>query len=153
MVQSSLERILKEHSFLAGLDPAHTATLVSCASNRRFGTGEYLAREGEQADAFYLIRSGKVALQIYGAQRGSVWVDTLEEGDILGWSWLIAPYRWHFDAVAVEPGLAIALDGKCLRNKCEQDHELGYQLLKRFAALMEQRLSATRLQVLDMYGA
>jgi hypothetical protein len=76
----------------------------------------------------------------------------LGEGEILGWSWLIPPYNWHFDARAVELTRAIALDGKCLRNKCEQDHDLGYELLKRFAHIMEQRLQATRLQLLDVYG-
>jgi CRP-like cAMP-binding protein len=93
-----------------------------------------------------------VALEIVAPQRGPIIVETLGEGDILGWSWLIPPYNWHFDARAVELTRAIALDGKCLRTKCEADHDLGYELLKRFTNIMEQRLEATRLQLLDIYG-
>jgi len=79
-------------------------------------------------------------------------IETLEEGDILGWSWLIPPYLWRFDARIVEPTRAIALDGKCLRMKCDENHDLGYELLKRFAHIVTQRLQATRLQLLDIYA-
>ncbi len=79
-------------------------------------------------------------------------LQTVGAGDILGWSWLIPPYHWMFDAVALEPTRTIALDGRCLRGKCEADRVLGYELLKRFAHIMEQRLQATRLQLLDLYG-
>ncbi|MBI3193500.1 MAG: cyclic nucleotide-binding domain-containing protein, partial [Ignavibacteriae bacterium] len=109
-------------------------------------------REDEEANWFYIIRQGKVAVEAYAAERGAVIIDTVEEGDVLGWSWLIPPYNWHFDARAVELTLAIALDGKCLRNKCEHDHNLGYELLKRFAHIIEQRLEATRIRLLDLYG-
>ena len=85
-------------------------------------------------------------------QRGAIAIDTVGEGDVLGWSWLIPPYHWHFDARAVEPTRAIALDGRCLRGKCDADHELGYELMKRFAQVIEQRLEATRWQLLDVYG-
>jgi CRP-like cAMP-binding protein len=76
----------------------------------------------------------------------------LAAGEVLGWSWLIPPYHWKFDARAIEQTRALALDGKCLRTKCEEDHDLGYELLKRFAQIMEERLQATRLQLLDVYG-
>ena len=79
-------------------------------------------------------------------------IDTVEEGDVLGWSWLIPPYHWHFDARAIDLTRAIALDGKCLRTKCEEDHNLGYELLKRFSHIIEQRLQATRIRLLDVYG-
>jgi CRP-like cAMP-binding protein len=148
----SLEVVLRNHPFLSDLSPEHIQTLISCASNQRFATGDLVAREGTEADSFYLLRSGTVALQMHRPESGGITLNTLGEGDVLGWSWLVPPHRWHFDARAVEPVRAIALDGRCLRNKCEQDHELGYQLLKRFSTLIEDRLEATRLQLLDVYG-
>jgi len=148
----TLERILGEHPFFEGLEPEYLKLLVGCASNVRFQAGAYLFREGEEASHFYLIRQGRVAVEIYAPQRPPIVVQTLEGGDILGWSWLIPPYHWRFDARVVEPARAIALDGKCLRSKCEENHDLGYALLKRFAHIVEQRLEATRMQLLDVYA-
>lgn len=148
----TLERILAEHPFFAGLDARHIQLIVGCATNVRFDAGQFIFREGEEANEFYVIRHGKVALEIFVPGRGPVTIQTLGEGEILGWSWLIPPYHWHFNARAVELTRAIALDGKCLRAKCEDDHDLGYELLKRFAHIVEQRLQATRLQLLDVYG-
>jgi CRP-like cAMP-binding protein len=149
----TLERILAEHSFFEGLETEYLKLLVGCASNVRFQAGAYLFREGEEASHFYLIRQGRVAVEIYAPQRPPIVVQTLEGGDILGWSWLIPPYHWRFDARVVEPSRAIALDGKCLRSKCEENHDLGYVLLKRFAHIVDQRLEATRMQLLDVYAA
>jgi CRP-like cAMP-binding protein len=149
----TLERILAEHPFFKDLSEPYLQLVTGCASNVRFEPEKFIFREGEEANQFYLIRQGRVALQIFAPDRGQITVETLEEGDVLGWSWLIPPYNWHFDARVLELTRAIALDGKCLRRKCEEDHNLGYELLKRFAHIIEQRLSSTRLQVLDMYGA
>jgi CRP-like cAMP-binding protein len=148
----TLEPILAEHPFFHNLDPAYLQLVVGCASNVRFEANQIIFREGEEADKFYLLRHGQVSLEIFAPERGSVNVQTLDEGDILGWSWLIPPYQWHFDARATTLVRAIALDGKCLRNKCEANHDLGYELLKRFAYIVGQRLDATRLQLLDIYG-
>jgi CRP-like cAMP-binding protein len=148
----TLERILAEHPFFKDLSEPYLQLVTGCAANVRFDPNQLIFREGEEANQFYLIRQGRVALQLFAPDRGVITVETLEEGDILGWSWLIPPYNWHFDARALELTRAIALDGKCLRNKCEVDHNLGYELLKRFAHIIEQRLSSTRLQMLDMYG-
>jgi CRP-like cAMP-binding protein len=148
----TLEPVLAEHPFLKGLDPKHLHLIVGCASNVRFNAGEFIFREGEEANEFYILRHGKVALEVFSPERGPIIIDTLVEGEVLGWSWLIPPYIWHFDARAVELTRAIALDGKCLRTKCEEDHDLGYELLKRFAHIIEQRLQATRLRLLDVYG-
>jgi hypothetical protein len=93
-----------------------------------------------------------VALEVTAPGRAPLVVQTLGAGEILGWSWLVPPHHWLFDAVALEQTRAIALDGRCLRGKCEADHDLGYELLKRFALIMEERLEATRLQLLDLYG-
>lgn len=147
----TLEPILAEHPFLKGLAPQYLKLIVSCATNVRFDAGQYLFHEGEPADKFYMIRQGKVAVEIQGAERGSITIQTIGEGEVLGWSWIIPPYRWRFDGRAVELTRAIALDGKCLRGKAEEDHNFGYELLRRFSNIIVQRLEAARLQLLDVY--
>lgn len=152
MQMQTLEPYLAEHPFLKGLEPQHLKIIVGCASNVRFNAGQFILCEGEEANNFYIIRHGKVSLEIFTPNRGPITIQTIGEGEVLGWSWLIPPYHWHYDARALELTRAIALDGKCLRTKCEQDHDLGYELLKRFAHIITQRLEATRLQLLDVYG-
>ena len=148
----TLEAILAGHPFFEGFETRYMQLITGCASNVRFDAGEYIFHEGEDASHFYLIRQGKVALETWAAQRGPITIETIEAGEVLGWSWLFPPYRWHFSARVVEPVRAIALDGVCLRSKGEADHDLGYQLVKRVAQIMMQRLQATRLQLLDVYG-
>jgi len=148
-----LKNILAEHPFLAGLTPEQLATVSGCASNIRFEPGQYLFKEGEDASEFYILRHGQVAIEAFTPTRGALTIQTVGEGEIIGWSWLVPPYRWRFDARALELTRAIALDGKCLRGKCEKDHDLGYELLKRFADIIGQRQDATRLQLLDLYAA
>jgi CRP/FNR family transcriptional regulator, cyclic AMP receptor protein len=149
----TLRSILAEHPFFKDLGARHLELIVGCASNVRFNAGEFIFRQGEEADQFYLIREGLVALEIFVAGRGPVTVQTMGEGEVLGWSWLVPPYRWMFDAHTTELTRAIALDGKCLRNKSEQDHDLGYQLLKRFSTVVQGNLDAARLQILNIYEA
>ncbi|MFI5312391.1 MAG: Crp/Fnr family transcriptional regulator [Gemmatimonadales bacterium] len=149
---ATLEGILSAHPFFHDLPPRHLGLLVGCASNVRFEPGQFLFRTGEEANQFFLIRHGRIALEVTAPGRRPLTLQTLGEGEILGWTWLIPPYHWMFDAQAVEQTRAVALDGKCLRGKCEADHDLGYELLKRFAQVMEQRLVAARLQLLDVYG-
>ncbi len=148
----TLERIIAEHPFFTGMEKPYVNLLVGCASNTRFNAGDYIFKEGTEANEFYLVRSGKVALEIFAPQHKPIAVETLSEGDILGWSWLLPPYIWRFNAHTVEETRAIALDGKCLRKKCEENHDLGYELLKRFAWIIAQRLEATRFQLLDVYA-
>ena len=152
MATESLERILGEHPFFKGLEEPYLQLFVDCASNVCFNAGETIFREGDEANTFYLIRHGKVALETSAPQRGTVIIQTLGEGEVLGWSWLVAPYRWRFDGRAVELTRAIALDGECLRGKCEEDHNLGYELMKRVSHVMEKLVEATRLQLVDVYG-
>lgn len=149
----TLERIIAGHPFFANLETRYTDLLVGCSSNVRFDAGAYIFKEGDEANEFFLIRHGRVAVEIFAPQRKPTIVETLGEGEILGWSWLLPPYQWKFHARAVEPTRAIALDGKCLRSKCEENHDLGYELLKRFAKIIERRLEATRLQLVDIYAA
>jgi CRP-like cAMP-binding protein len=146
----TLEPILREHSFFKNLPSAYFDFILGCASHIVFKAGEVILREGEPADKFYLIRSGNVA--IYIDQRGHIPIQTIHQGDILGWSWLIPPHRYRFSAKAVENSRAVALDGRCLREKCEKNADLGYELLKRLMGIFTQRLEATRLQLLDIYN-
>ena len=148
----TLEPLLAEHPFFRDLTPGDIKLFTGCAKNVRFEAGQMIFREGEDADQFYLIREGKVALEVF-TSRGSAPIQTISAGDVLGWSWLIPPYKWRFDARAIEITRAFALDGKCLRGKCDEDPRLGYELLKRIAAVIAERLHATRLQMLDVYGA
>lgn len=148
----NLERILKEHPFLKDLEERHIQLITGCASNVVFKPEEFIFREGEEANSFYIIRQGKVIIETYMPEKGPIAIQTREAGDVTGWSWMIPPYRWHFDARAVEMTRAIALDGKCLRGKMNEDHDLGYALMRKFAIIIAERLEATRIQLLDIYG-
>jgi CRP/FNR family transcriptional regulator, cyclic AMP receptor protein len=144
--------LLHGHAFFTGLKPDYLALISGCGRNVRFAEGAYLLHEGENADQFYLIRAGAVAVETYVPTRGAVTLQTLGEGDLLGWSWLFPPYRWQFDARAHKDVRATAFDGACLRAKCDADPALGYDLMKRLAGLVSSRLEATLLQLLDVYG-
>jgi len=148
----TLERILGQHPFFKDLTEEHLKLVTGCAANVRFEPDQFVFHEGDEANQFYLIREGRIALQLFAPDRGHMTLETLGEGDILGWSWLIPPYYYVFDAKVLELTRTIALDGKCLRRKCEEDHHLGFELLKRFSSILEHRLATTRLQLLDLYG-
>jgi CRP-like cAMP-binding protein len=147
-----LERIVKEHPFFNGMQDAFCDLVCGCAKNVRFASGQYLFHEGDPADWFYLLREGRVALQLTAPGRGALTFQTVGKGEIVGVSWLIPPYRWTNDAKAIEPTRAIAMNAACLREKCESDHDLGYEMMKRFMPILIERLQATRLQILDVYG-
>lgn len=147
----TLEAHLTVHPFFAGLEPSSIQELAGFASYAHYERGKYLFHEGERAAHFYIINEGKVALETFAGERGAITIETIEAGEVLGWSWLFPPYRWHFGARVVEPTSAIVLDGGGLRAKCEEDHHFGYELTKRVAHIMMQRLQATRLQLLDLY--
>jgi CRP/FNR family transcriptional regulator, cyclic AMP receptor protein len=144
--------LVAEHPLLAGLPGSAVAQVAGCAKNVAYGTGELLLVEGEEADTLYLVRRGLVAIEVHAPGRGPIVVETVGPGAVVGWSWLIPPYRWHFDARAVEPVGAIAVDGACLRSKSEADPALGYALLTRLSAILLERLQATRMRLLDLYG-
>ena len=148
----SLERVLSGHPFAKGLETRFLKILVGCASNVVFEADSFMFHEGEDANQFYIIRKGKVALEIHDSGRGPVSVETLTEGEVVGWSWLVPPYHWHFDGHVIERIQAIALDAKCLRKKCNEDHSLGYELLMRIVPLITHRLQSTRIQLMDIYG-
>jgi CRP/FNR family cyclic AMP-dependent transcriptional regulator len=145
-----LEQLLAHHTFFEGLDPAYLELIAGCGKNVRFNAGEFLCREGDDASVFYVIRSGSVAVELDVPGRGPITIQTLDESDILGWSWMVPPYKWQFDARAMGLVRATAIDGACIRGKCDQDHDLGYELMLRIARLFSERLGAARMQLLDL---
>ena len=148
----TVKDLLAKHAFFQNLSSEHLEILAGCGKNAHFKKGARILAEGDEADYFYVIRKGRVALDIDGAERGSIRIQTIEEGEVLGWSWLIPPHHWKFSATVVEETSAIALDGRCLRGKCENDRGLGFELLKRFSSVLAERLESTRMQLLDVYG-
>ena len=147
-----IAELVSRHPLLAGL-PGDVGNLVAgCARNVTFHAGDLLMSEGEAADTLFLLRRGNVAIEIHSAGRGVVVVETIGPGDPVGFSWLFPPYRCCFDVRATEPVGAIAVDAACLRQKAEADPAFGYELTKRVSAVILDRLQATRLRLLDLYG-
>ena len=151
----TIEEYLGHHPFFAGLDRDALALAARCARHVHFRPGELLIREGEPADAFYVLRIGRVAMEMRTGT-GSWLLDTVDAEDddnVVGWSWMVPPYRWTFDARAVTPVSAIVFDGACLRDRCEADPALGYALLQRVVRVMSKRLHSARMRLLDLYGS
>jgi len=148
-----LAELVSAHPLLAGLPGDAVASVAGCAQNVAFDRGSLLLAESDPADTLFLLRRGLVAIEVHSPGRGSMVIETVGPGAVVGWSWLVPPYRWHFDARAVDPVGAIAVDGACLRDKAELDPALGYALLKRVAAVLLERLQMTRMRLLDLYGA
>ncbi len=149
----SVGDVLTTHPFFAGLDEELVRQLEGCSHNIRVRTGDYLFREGEAADRLFVLRRGRVALDVHVPGRGERIVATVDAGDVVGWSWFVPPYRWFFDARAVADVSAVSVDATCLREKCEADPALGYALMQRVAQVMYERLQSSRVRLLDLYGA
>lgn len=147
----ALDALLREQPLFADLQAPHARLIAGCARNCRFEAGQYLYREGAPADEFFLIREGRVALEVAAPGQAPVVFSTLAQGEVVGASWLVPPYRWMFDARAATPTRALGIDAACLRRKCEEDHDFGYMMMKRFLPVFVKRLHATRLQMFDVY--
>jgi CRP-like cAMP-binding protein len=148
----TLDEVIASSPVFAGMAHDDLALIAGCAQNVGFEEGQLLFREGQSADVFYLVRKGRVALEVHTPERGGLVVDSADPGEVVGWSWLFPPYRWHFDARAAQEVRAIAFDGECLRGKCDEDTRLGYELMQRFGQVMIDRLQNTQLRLLDVYG-
>ncbi len=145
-----LERDVAAHPFLIGMGDRHIRLLADCAMRSHFRTAEVIFREGEVANRFYLIEHGKVALE--SSTLGEpIRIEEIGDGDLLGWSWLFPPYAWHFSARALEDTTAIFFYGTVLRDYCEKDHSLGFELFKRMSAVMLRRLQAARQKLLSVH--
>jgi CRP-like cAMP-binding protein len=143
---------LVSHPFFKGMPSSIIEELQAHARVRLIEKGETVIDEGGYADSFFLIKKGRVAIRVHGLERGDITIQTIEDGEILGWSWMVEPYIWNFDAIAAKSTLAFVFDAKALREKCTQNYELGFHLMQRIASLFADRLRHTRMQLLDVYG-
>lgn len=148
MTDKAVEDVIAGHPFLRGLKQAHLHLLAESAMRVHHRAGEIIFHEGEPANRFYLIEQGRVLLESPRREQLPVTLQVIGSGDVLGWSWLFPPYYWHFDARTVEPTTAIFFYGTRLREQCEQDHDFGYEMMKRMAQVLVQRLQVARSQLL-----
>jgi len=148
MSKQELIHALGKHAFLRGLSEPHLEALAQCTQEITLTADQFLGREREAASTWYLVQSGKVSIEARKSGHAAVRVLVLGPGDIVGWSWIVPPHRWQFDARVLDSVQALALDAEALRRLCETDHELGYQLLKRLIVVVSGRLAATQKQVL-----
>ncbi len=147
-----LDDVIARDPFFRGLSKPFCEIIAGCGKHVRFEKSQIVYRQGDPADTFYVIRHGHVALELPGGGRPLVY-QTLHDGDILNASWVVPPYRCQSNARAVETTVAIAFDASCLRDKCDANHDLGYDLMKRFVPVVVERLTHARLQSIDVYGA
>ncbi|HJT79870.1 MAG TPA: cyclic nucleotide-binding domain-containing protein [Chthoniobacterales bacterium] len=152
MTRDEIVKEVIEHPFLQGLSHDQLSLLKDCALSAHFKAGEVIFREGDQAERFYLITSGKVVLESGAGSGPPVVIESIGAGDLLGWSWMMPPYQWHFTARAVEPTEAISFASTILRQYCERDHSLGFELHKRMSAVMMRRLQAARKKMIAIHA-
>lgn len=152
MSETSIKDYLSSHAFFSGLDETSAKYLSDSARERQVSKGEALFQQGHRADRFYLVRKGQVAVEVPALMGPALEIQTLGEDQILGWSWLIPPYRWHFLARATQDSEVLEFDGAAILAHCEEDPRFGYELLKRFAALMSERLDASRQKMMDQWN-
>jgi len=146
-----LEQSLSRHPFFTEFPKAHLATIASCANTAVFDTGTFLFRGGESAHAFFAIQRGRVAVTSLTPHEGPVSVTSVGDGELLGWSWLVPPYRWHFSARALEQTSVIAFNAACVREQVERDHDLGFLIMRKLAQVMASRLEAVSLRLVNAY--
>jgi CRP/FNR family transcriptional regulator, cyclic AMP receptor protein len=144
----TLREIITEHPFAHGMKPEHLEVLVECATEVQLKTDQLLFHEGEPANQFYLVESGRVAIEAHEPADGSALVQVIEAGDVVGWSWLFPPFSWHFQARALEPTRAIMLNGAHLLVTAERNPAFGYDLMKRVSKTVIHRLQAARKRIL-----
>lgn len=144
-----IEAQVAAHPFLLGMEERHIGLLADCAMATRFESGQVIFRAGEHANRFYLIESGKVAIEASFNGRPPVAIDLVKGGDLLGWSWIVPPCIWHFDARALEVTTATFFYGTVLSEYCEKEPALGYELFKRMSVVMLRRLQSAREKMLE----
>ena len=152
MTQSPLEAYLSAHAFFSGLRPEFIEFLAHRASNRHIEPGQVLFRQGERARHFYLIQNGGIVIEIPAITGPTLTIQSLGADQILGWSWLIPPYQWNFQARAEEATALLEFECDPVLTRCEQEPEFGYALLKRFASLMSERLESARRKIMDQWN-
>jgi len=148
----TVEQYLAELPLFADLDEPTLTLLAGCAADVHFGADQYLFREGEAADRFWVIRHGRVRIELSTPAGEGAVLHTIDDGGVVGWSWLVPPYRWVFDAHTSQGTSAVAFDAAVLRGKCHADPKLGFELMQLVAQVMRRQFESTRTHLLDMYG-
>ena len=147
--KKELWKEIAAHPFLKGMNAHHLELLTRYATWKKFEPGEMIFRAGEPAHGFYLIQSGTIVLEGSVMEHGSIATDTVRAGEPLGWSWLFPPYRWHFDARAIQRTTAIFFNGDILRQHYNEDITLAHDLSQRICKVMAHRLQATRRKLIE----
>jgi CRP-like cAMP-binding protein len=147
-----LKQIIAEHTFFEGLGQEYCDLIAGCGQMAVYDPGQFLYRSGSEAVHFFLIRHGRIALELTAPGKDPFRFETLSDGEVVGWSWLFEPHVSPFDARCLERTRLFRFDGTCLRGKCEHDPRLGYELMRRFAQVLVDVFTDTRLQLLDVYG-
>lgn len=152
MAKINIREKLAEFSVFKEFEASHIDLMEGCAKNELYEAGEFLIRETDPAEQFFIIQSGRIALETHQPGQKPLVIQTIANGDIVGWSWLFPPFRWAYDARCMERTQVISFNGTCLRDKCDSDHAFGYQMMKIFSKIAISRLQQTRLQLHDIYG-
>ncbi|MCP4873894.1 MAG: cyclic nucleotide-binding domain-containing protein [Gammaproteobacteria bacterium] len=148
----SIEDYLSSHTFFSGLADSYLEFLANSATEVNYKEGDALFKQGAAADQFYLLRNGRVSVQVPALVGPTLEIQSLGADQMLGWSWLIPPYRWSFQARVMENTDLLQFDGSAILARCEQDPKFGYELFKRFTALMSERLDAARQKMMDQWN-
>jgi CRP-like cAMP-binding protein len=149
----TLDHLIRSHPFWRGLDLRYFHLLKEWAALVKFGANEPIFHAGTDAEFFYLIHTGRVSLETFVPGQGAVTIETLASGQVLGWSWLSSPYRWHLSAHSIEITEAVAFSADGLRRYAEENHDFGYELTRRVSQVMLQRLQATRRNLVEFYAS
>jgi len=152
MSNQSITEYLSAHEFFCGFSDDVLKFLWECSSTREIKKGQILFLQGEHADKFYVVRSGLISIQMPAIMGPTLEIQTVDEDQVLGWSWLISPYRWNFQTKAEEDSELLQFDGVAILARCEQEPKFGYELLKKFAGLMSVRLNAARQKMMNEWN-
>lgn len=152
MSKDELIKLLRLQPFVDGMPEKFIPMIADCAELKSFSEDDYLLRQNQPAQCFFLLRKGHVSLRTRVPSKGVLAIETLGPSAILGWSWLVAPYQWHFDAVAMDATETIQIHTPCILGKIENDKELGFEMYQRFIEVIVNRLQSTRLQLMDVYA-
>lgn len=147
-----IKKLISEKPFFRDLKSEYIDILAKYATKSEYQPFDFIFKIGEDANNFYLVESGNVAIELFSSEKGIIRIQTVGEGDILGWSWMLPPYKWHFEARTIENTSLIVFDGKAILKECEKNQGFGYEILKRYMVVMAERLEAARYQLLDVYG-
>ncbi|HBL18416.1 MAG: hypothetical protein A2X36_14405 [Elusimicrobia bacterium GWA2_69_24] len=147
-----VDDFIRNHPIFQDFRPDHLELVTSVAEEMRFTRDQYLLRQGQGAERFFIIRKGLVRIELLSKEGETIPIQEVGPGDLLGWSWLLPPYKWGFDARAAETTLALVFDGASLRKKCEQNFEFGFRFLQVISMALSRRLDVTRAHLLEYYS-